>query len=354
MSQRSVQSVILITEPGKAEIHHDLPIPTPNTKQLLIRIHAVSLNPSDSMALHSFAKPGSGMGFDFSGIVDAVGPECTDWSIGDRVAGLVHGCYGPDYTIGAFREYITVDAEMVIRVPDHLDLSEASTLGMGVSTAAQGLYQSLKLQLPHIDAARKDETVLIYGGGTATGYIAVQLAKLSGYRVITTCSKHSMDRIRLLNPDEIVDYTHPDAVAMTQKLVRPNGLSLILDCVANDSTAAFCYQCFSPQENQPCIHASLMPINNIPSHAASMKITNKFNLVYTCFGKEFNLMGQTWEASELDRKFMISFYRRMERLLEQGQLRLMPVDIRNGGLKGVLEGVSELNKDKGRKLVYIL
>lgn len=86
--------------------------------------------------------------------------------------------HAANYTIGAFRQYLIADADLVIRIPDHLSFQAASTLGMGISTAAQALYQSLKLPLPTGGSVPTNDTILIYGGSSATGSIAIQLAKL--------------------------------------------------------------------------------------------------------------------------------------------------------------------------------
>lgn len=93
--------------------------------------------------------------------------------------------HAANYSAGAFREFILADADLLIRIPDKLNSANASALGMGVSTAAQALYQSLPLSLPADKPAIRvqNETsgasqILIYGASTATGAIAVQLAKL--------------------------------------------------------------------------------------------------------------------------------------------------------------------------------
>lgn len=95
----------------------------------------------------------------------------------ERNANLFQG-HAANYTIGAFREYLTADSELVLRLPDHVSYEAASTLGMGISTSAQALYQSLKLPLPSENPTPVNQTILIYGGATATGSIAIQLAKL--------------------------------------------------------------------------------------------------------------------------------------------------------------------------------
>ena len=195
MSDLKIQSGIIMTGPGKAQVRHDLAIPSPDYGQLLIRTQAVALNPSEWMAMDAFGKPGAGVGFDFAGEVLEIGDGCAGWNVGDRVAGFVHasGCcpttfgrlltspilgHAANYCNGAFREYVTADADLLIRIPDHMSFDEASTLGMGVSTAAQALYQWLPLPLPTLDPQPSKRIILIYGGSSATGSIAIQLAKL--------------------------------------------------------------------------------------------------------------------------------------------------------------------------------
>lgn len=187
-----------MTGVGMAHIVHDLAIPSPDPGQLLIKTRAIALNPSDWMALDIFGRPGAGMGFDFAGEVIEIGDGCDNWTVGDRVAGFVHACmlsppqnaisrdcyelsflgHAANYTNGSFRECLLADANLLIRLPESISFAEASTLGMGISTAAQALYQWLPLPLPSCDAASINQTILIYGGSTATGSIAIQLAKL--------------------------------------------------------------------------------------------------------------------------------------------------------------------------------
>ena len=104
------------------------------------------------------------------------------------ITGLIPG-HAASYCNGAFREYVSADTDLLIRIPDHMSFDEASTLGMDISTAAQALYQWLPLPLPTHDAQPTNRTILIYGGSSATGSLSIQLAKLwvhlLGYIIIT-------------------------------------------------------------------------------------------------------------------------------------------------------------------------
>ena len=128
--------------------------------------------------IDDFAAPGNTIGCDFAGIVEAVGPKVQKkWQKGDRIAGFAHGGNQDEPEDGCFAEYCVAKGDLQIKIPSSLSSVEAATLGVGVATVGQGLYQSLGLPLP--DAPSKDRTpILIYGGSTATGSLAIQYAKL--------------------------------------------------------------------------------------------------------------------------------------------------------------------------------
>ena len=109
---------------------------------------------------------------------------------GDRIAGFAHGGNTVYHEDGAFSNYITAKGDIQVKIPDDLSFEEAATLGVGVLTVGQALYHSMKLPFPgDVKGDEKEKLpVLIYGGSTATGSLAIQFAKLSGATVVTTCS----------------------------------------------------------------------------------------------------------------------------------------------------------------------
>ena len=96
---------------------------------------------------------------------------------GDRICGMCHGSNQLELEDGAFAEYIVVKGDIQMHIPEHMNFEEAATLGVGTLTIGQALYQSLKLPLP-TDPTKDDIPILIYGGSTATGTLAIQSAKL--------------------------------------------------------------------------------------------------------------------------------------------------------------------------------
>jgi NADPH:quinone reductase-like Zn-dependent oxidoreductase len=151
------------SHPGQAIVCRNLPIPPLAPDELLIKTVAVSLNPSDWMKIDGSRQPGALIGVDFAGVVLDLGSSVRGWNIGDRVAGFVHG--------GAFASHVVAVASVCIHVPSELELAKSAMLPLGITTAAQALYQSLKLPLPFSPEAaaqmqqdpEKRETVLVMG-----------------------------------------------------------------------------------------------------------------------------------------------------------------------------------------------
>lgn len=161
-------------------------IPTPGANRIRVRVHACALNPADWVVCQGFIPlpPPRGIGFDASGTVDALGDGVAGVSIGDRVFGV------PDYlgypTAGA-SDYAVLSKWW--SVPKHLGLVEAAALPMAVETAVRSL---------DLLGLAAGQTIMINGGGTMTGFAAVQIALLRGAQVITSAGETFADRLRAL------------------------------------------------------------------------------------------------------------------------------------------------------------
>lgn len=171
-----------------ADVLHvdDVPVPTPRAGQVRIRVHACALNPADWAVCQGFIPlpPPRGIGFDVSGVVDAIGDSVTGVSVGDLVFGV------PDY-IG----YATAGAsdfavlKIWFPVPDGLSLEHAACLPMAVETATRSI---------DLLGLSKGQTIMVNGGGTMTGFAAVQIALLRGAHVIASAGETFADRLRAL------------------------------------------------------------------------------------------------------------------------------------------------------------
>ncbi|MBO1334333.1 NADP-dependent oxidoreductase [Streptomyces sp. VRA16 Mangrove soil] len=172
--------------------------PTPGLGQILVRVHATSVNPVDIMNRTSGAftgKPPSVLGYDVSGTVEAVGPGVTVHQVGDEVFGMLPFPHGH----GSYAEYVIAPARALVRKPERLDHVQAAALPMAGLTAWQAL----------VDTARIGEgsRVLINGAAGGVGHLAIQIAKARGAYVIAVASGANADFVRGLGADEVIDYT---------------------------------------------------------------------------------------------------------------------------------------------------
>jgi NADPH:quinone reductase-like Zn-dependent oxidoreductase len=169
--------------PTNASVVSDRPLPKLRDDYILVKVNTIALNPTDWKHVElGFPKEGCLIGVDYAGIVEEVGPKVTkDFKKGDRIAGFAHGGNYSNPEDGTFAEYIVVRGDIQFKVPDNLSFEEAATLGCGVYTVGQGLFQKgygIGLTLPS-EPLKTPEPVLIYGGSTATGTLGIQFAKAS-------------------------------------------------------------------------------------------------------------------------------------------------------------------------------
>jgi len=182
------------------------------------------------------------------GTVIEVGPKVTkDFKPGDRIAGFTHGANAVEKEDGCFAEYAMVKGDVQCKVPDSVSDEKASTLGVGITTVGQGLYQSLGLPLP--GTGKLNEPLLVYGGSTATGSLAIQFAHLSGCQVITTCSPRNFAFVKALGAVEAFDYTDPDCAKKIREYTKDK-LTRVLDCISEGDSPEISSKAISSQGGQ--------------------------------------------------------------------------------------------------------
>ena len=208
----------------------DVEMPAPKDNEVLVKVHAVSLNRSDWEALRGKPlysriagpfRPGRHiLGSDIAGQVEAVGRNATLFQPGDDVFAdiLSH--------MGGFAEYVCVPENVLARMPDGMTYAEASALPQAGAIALQGIRDK-----GHVQPGQK---VLINGAGGGSGMYGVQLAKLDGAEVTGVDNTEKLEFMRSLGADHVIDYTREDFTR--------NGRTydLILDLAAHRS--AFAYQ----------------------------------------------------------------------------------------------------------------
>lgn len=339
------QKAIVVKAPKQAVLASDHPIPALRDDYLLVQTVAVAVNPTDWNHVDFMAPRGVTVGCDYAGIVEDVGPKVRkQFRKGDRVFGWAHGCNSVQPEDGSFAEHIVVKGDVQLHIPDNLSFEEAATLGVGITTAAQSLYQRLGLVWP-TQPLSEPVPILIYGGSTAMGAMATQFAKLSGYVVYTTCSPRNFDLVKKLGADHVLDYHDANSSTKIRSMTN-NKLRLAFDTVADKSSAKFCGDALSADGGDYC---SLLPVKvprkNVNSHQT---------MAYTVFGEPFDFGDSTIPEVPEDKAFAEEFFPVAERLLADGKIRPHPQTVGAGGLRGVLDGMQRMREGKvsGEKLVY--
>lgn len=175
----------LIGAPGETVIlSSQVPVPNVGPDMVLVKTAAVALNPVDAkVCLSSFSCPGCISGCDFAGTIVAVGSHVKkNLKIGDRVSGVAQGMNRNEPQSGAFAEYVSVEADFVLKIPDRLSFEQGATLGTAVGTCGMALFWSLQLPAtptaPLPDKPERGGFVLVNGASSATGTMCIQLIKL--------------------------------------------------------------------------------------------------------------------------------------------------------------------------------
>ena len=200
---------IVYTKYGSPDVLElkDIEKPVPQDDEVLVKIHAASLNAYDwhmltaDIFLVRFAaglmKPNNTLlGADIAGVVEAVGSKVTQFKPGDEVFGEArHGC-------GGFAEYVCARENALVLKPVNCSFEQAAAVPMAAFTALQGLRDN-----GQIKAGQK---VLINGAGGGVGTFAVQLAKYFGAEVTAVCGTGNLDTARASGADHVIDYTTQD------------------------------------------------------------------------------------------------------------------------------------------------
>jgi NADPH:quinone reductase-like Zn-dependent oxidoreductase len=224
-------------------------IPSPGPDELLIRNHAIALNPIDwkrqafGIAIPSYP---SILGSDVSGVVAAVGANVTAFQPGDRVLGSADAMSTANPDHAAFQTYTIVSTAVATKLPDAVGFAEGASLPTAVGTAAIALFDILGLPVPSArsDPAKTEtetETgILVWGGASSVGSATIQLARLAGLKVFATASPRHHDRVHSLGATAVVDYRSPAAVVELVAAAEQAGvgITLAVDAVVTAETLA--------------------------------------------------------------------------------------------------------------------
>ncbi|CUU54059.1 NADPH:quinone reductase [Parafrankia irregularis] len=196
--------------------------PAPGPSEVLVRVRAVGLNPTDwkHRAMPGFlGELPLVLGWDVSGVVEAVGLGVTIHEVGDEVFGMLPYPYGH----GSCAEYVIAPARVLVHKPAELDHAHAGAIPLAALTAYQALVDTASV--------RAGQRVLIHAAAGGVGHFAVQIAKSLGAYVIGTASEVKHDLLRGLGADELIDYHHEDFERAA------GGVDVVIDPIGGDYTA---------------------------------------------------------------------------------------------------------------------
>ncbi|WAI81792.1 MULTISPECIES: zinc-dependent alcohol dehydrogenase family protein [Achromobacter] len=205
----------------------EVPKPVPQAGQVLVRVHATSINPLDYQVRRGdypdLVPLPAITGHDVSGVVEAVGPGVTAFAPGDEVWYTPQIFDGP----GSYAEYHVAAESIIGKKPPSLSHLEAASLTLVGGTAWEALVVRAGL--------RVGESILIHGGAGGVGHVAIQLAKAIGAKVYTTAREANFEFARRMGADVVIDYAKEDYVDTVMRETGGRGVDVVFDTIGGDT-----------------------------------------------------------------------------------------------------------------------
>lgn len=205
----------------------EVPKPVPHTGQVLVRVHATSINPLDYQVRRGdyadLVPLPAITGHDVSGVVEAIGPGVTNFAPGDEVWYTPQIFDGP----GSYAEYHVAAENIVAKKPLSLSHLEAASLSLVGGTA----WEALTVRA----ALRVGESILIHGGAGGVGHVAIQLAKAIGAKVFTTVREANAEFVKRMGADVIINYEKEDYVDAIMRETAGRGVDVVFDTLGGNT-----------------------------------------------------------------------------------------------------------------------
>ncbi|KAI1125436.1 GroES-like protein [Nemania abortiva] len=328
------------------------PIPAlPTPYHVLVRVLAVGLNPTDCKMIKNFYMEGNIVGCDFCGIVELVGSSSVV-PVGVRVIGADFP-YRPNNPYnGAFAEYAVCDSRQTLHVPEDWSDTKAAALGaIGFGTACLALFDpdALNLEGRPSRPVEKPIPVLIHGGASATGLIAIQMLKQSGYVPIAVCSDKSAPMVLKYGAIGTASYTTPDCVARIKALAGGKPVKRALDCITNPQSVAICFDALARVgARYACLEACPDAWRTRPSMMVKIVMGFEANNVDVDLGHPAYARKANPELHTL----VCSWIPDLQSMINRGFLEPQPHREIDGGFDGVIKAMEMLHSGevKGQKL----
>ncbi|TVY41053.1 Trans-enoyl reductase [Lachnellula occidentalis] len=382
LSLPNSQGALKVHGLGDVRLQDNCPLPFLEDDQILVRVRCVAINPVDAKVLDMGPIIGATLGCEFSGDVAKLGPAVKNkrLKVGTAVFGCVYGNHPGQLDNGAFAEFLVVAGDLVYLLPIHMSYQEGATLGVSLPTVGMAIYYPWKFPLPHADTMRQQllastntprndpshaqshssplprrndaQHVLVYGGSTAMGAMALQLLRMSGLVPVCTCSPQNFAMVKALGAAEAFDYHKPSCGDDICKYTAGT-LAYAYDCITDVASMRICYKALGSGGGK------YMGLDPFPLRAHTRRdVKPDWTITFTMFNKPLNLGRPFYRpARPKDRAFAEGWYENTQPLVDiPGLIKPHPVDLGSGGLQGVVRGLARMRKGdvSGVKLIYTL
>ena len=316
-----------------------------------IKVEAVGLNPVDTKLTGDFVTPGSIFGFDCAGTVVSIGKGVRhDVKIGDRVCGCANGQDKARPYGGSLCQCAALHGDLFFKIPDNMSFEEAAGLGLAIQTAILALFWSLKIPSDYLlNPAQKPFPVLVYGASSSVGTMTTQLVKLCGLEPIAVCSPHNYDLVRSYGASAVFDYHTPTCAEDIRKYTK-NALAYCVDCITGNNSTQFCYAAIGRAGGKYCA------VDPFPDMTKVRRAVKSDWVLATKIGGQPSFWPPPFEGPAQPEllEFAGPVFKILQKLINEGKVRPHPVEVSDGGLKDVLNGVERLRRKEvsGKKLIY--
>jgi putative PIG3 family NAD(P)H quinone oxidoreductase len=213
---------VVITEPGGPDVLRwtEVADPVPGPGEVVVDVIAAGVNRADLMQRQGFYPPPAGappyLGLECSGTVSAIAPDVTKFKAGDEVCALLSG--------GGYAEKVAVPEGQLLPRPKSVTLTEAASFPETACTVYSNVFMTARLQ--------PGETILIHGGGSGIGTMAIQLAKNAGATVaVTAGSREKLEACKRLGADIAINYREENFTESLKRATNNHGADVILDII---------------------------------------------------------------------------------------------------------------------------
>ncbi len=218
---------LILEKPGSPDCLKiaEQPLPEPAPGEIRVKVMAVGLNPVDYKTAEwghpSWQWPHI-LGLDVAGTVDVVGSDVANWRPGDRV--FYHGDLSKP---GGYAEFAIAPAHIISRIPENVTFEAAAAIPCAGYTA----WQILSRKIP----VRQGQALLVHGGAGGVGGFAIQMGRLLGLNVITTCSDDNFSTVKKLGAAHPIDYRSEDVTTRVMDITHGRGVDIAINTIDSES-----------------------------------------------------------------------------------------------------------------------